>query len=101
MPQEKLTQHQLILKYIELHGSICPATLSDKDRRFMDGYFIGSQCDKRCRELRADKKLDSAKNDKGFEVFRLRRPTWDELRGQIEAQMAKRFLDSQMAKKRL
>lgn len=46
-----MTQHELIIKYIEAKGCIIPAKLNDNDRRFMNDW-IGSQADKRCREMR-------------------------------------------------
>lgn len=61
-----MTQHQLVRQWIFEHGSITPAVMSGKV--YYDTMF-GSQTDKRCRELRKTKELDSAKNEKGFEVF--------------------------------
>lgn len=73
-----MTQHELIIEYIRLKGYIIPAKLSDVERRFR-GDFIGSQADKRCREMRKQiqgewknpygrKMLDSEKEGK-FEKF--------------------------------
>lgn len=45
-----MTQHELIIKYIEAKGYIEPARLSDIDRRLL-GDFIGSEAGKRCREM--------------------------------------------------
>lgn len=64
---ERLTQKKLILKFIEQNGSITPARLGDKQRAFMGGW-IGSQADKRCRELRAEGVLVSEPDGK-FERF--------------------------------
>lgn len=64
---EKLTQKQLILEYVKEYGTITPATLNN---RLFKGQWIGSQADRRCRELRADNKLLSRGEGK-FEVFYL------------------------------
>lgn len=66
-----MTQHSLILKYIEQFGSITPARLSDRDRGFISGEFIGSQADKRCRELWAKGVLERV-NDGKFKKFYLK-----------------------------
>lgn len=69
-----MTQPELIIEYINQNGSITPAKLNDKDRRvFIDSVeygWLGSQTDKRCRELRAKGVLFSEKDGK-YEVFRL------------------------------
>ncbi len=65
-----MTQHALIIEYIKLRGSICPAKLSDDDKRMPNGEWLGSETGKRCRELRAQGKLTAYKDGK-YEVFRL------------------------------
>lgn len=72
-----MTQWELIIEYIKQNGSITPATLNDKNRRVGEGW-LGSQTDKRCRELREHKlpsvqkypQLVSEPNEKGFETFK-------------------------------
>lgn len=45
-----MTQHQLIIAYIEEYGSMLPAKLYGEIYR---GVMFGSETSKRCRELRA------------------------------------------------
>ena len=44
------TQHELIIEYIRENGYIIPAKMDGK--RAFRGEYIGSQADKRCREMR-------------------------------------------------
>ena len=44
-----MSQHELIKKYIQQHGSILPSHVGGKP--YLDGFF-GSEVSKRCRELR-------------------------------------------------
>lgn len=68
----KLTQHKIITEYVREHGSITPAKLNDSLRAYR-GEWIGSQADKRCRELREKGILISHKEGK-YEVFTLKPP---------------------------
>ena len=58
----KLTQKQLIIDYIKEYGKITPAKMSGK---IYKGIMIGSQVDKRCREIR-----QSGYN--GYHIYSLR-----------------------------
>lgn len=60
-----MTQHALVLKYIQQYGSILPAKMAGF--KYLDGMF-GSEAPKRCRELRAKGVLIS-KEDGKFERF--------------------------------
>jgi hypothetical protein len=60
-----MTQKELIIEYIKEFGSILPAKLSGK---IYKRHIFGSEISRRCRELRADGKLDS-KGEKRFERF--------------------------------
>lgn len=60
-----MTQKQIVLEYIKLHGSILPAKMSGE---IFQGYMIGSEVGKRCRELRQSGYLYSVKEGK-FERF--------------------------------
>ena len=59
------TQKQLILEYLEEHGSILPAKIGGTVYK---GVMFGSETSKRCRELRKSGHLLSHKNGK-FEVY--------------------------------
>lgn len=60
-----MTQKQIILKYIDLHGSILPAKMAGE---IFEGVMFGSETSKRCREMRKEGVLVSHKEGK-FEVF--------------------------------
>jgi hypothetical protein len=45
----KITQKEIIIKYIEANGSIIPAKCANKE---WNGYWMGAELSKRCRELR-------------------------------------------------
>ena len=60
-----MKQHELIMEYVKEFGAIVPAKVGG--RAFHNGFF-GSETSKRCRELRAQKKLVSRSEGK-FEVF--------------------------------
>lgn len=62
-----LTQKELILKYLTEFSSITPAKMAGK---IYYGTMFGSETSKRCRELRAAKKILGRKEGK-FEVFYL------------------------------
>ena len=64
-----MTQKELVLEYIKEKGSIVPARVGGS---VFNGEFFGSETSKRCRELRAEGKLDSrawAKDTKFEEFF--------------------------------
>lgn len=63
-----MTQKELIIEYIKEFGSILPATMSGK--KYMRTLF-GSEISRRCRELRAEGKLESI-GEKRFERFFLK-----------------------------
>jgi hypothetical protein len=63
-----MKQKPLIIEYIKEHGSILPAKIGGK---IYKGTMFGSETSKRCRELRADGKLES-KPDGKFERFYLK-----------------------------
>lgn len=65
-----MTQHQLILDWIQEHGSILPAKLYGT---IYKGEMMGSELSKRCRELRKKGKLRSEKEGR-FEKFYLNEP---------------------------
>jgi hypothetical protein len=60
-----MTQHELILSWVDRYGKIVPAKMSGTA---WNGGFYGSETPKRCRELRAKRILASCKDGK-FEVF--------------------------------
>lgn len=60
-----MTQKELIIKYIQEHGSILPAKLGGE---LYLGIMFGSETTKRCRELRAKNVLHSRPEGK-FERF--------------------------------
>lgn len=64
-----MTQKELILKWIEEHGSITPAKMSGTV--YYETIF-GSETSKRCREMRARGSLESYQEGK-FEVYRLKK----------------------------
>lgn len=79
-----MTQHELIIEYIKEHGSFTPAKMSGYIYR---DNMIGSQCDKRCRELRAQGKLISHKEGR-FEVYCLPHQTsYQELEKRTEEEL--------------
>lgn len=60
-----MTQKQIILEYIDLHGSILPAKMAGQ---VFKGVMFGSETSKRCRELRKAGYLLSHREGK-FEVY--------------------------------
>jgi hypothetical protein len=68
-----MTQHELIIEYLKEHKTITPAKMGG--HIYKDNMF-GSECSKRCRELRKKEILESA-NDGKFEVFYLKGYTGD------------------------
>lgn len=64
-----MTQKELILKWIEEHGSITPAKMSGTV--YYETMF-GSETSKRCREMRAKGSLESRQEGK-FEVYTLKK----------------------------
>ena len=60
-----MTQHELVLKWIDKYGKITPAKMSGTP---WGGGFFGSETSKRCRELRKKGLLDSERDGR-FEVF--------------------------------
>lgn len=64
---KKLSQHELILKFVKEYGEITPARIGGKA---WEGGFFGAESSKRCRELRAKGLLASERRGK-FEVFYL------------------------------
>lgn len=51
-----MTQKQLVLYYVQEHGSIIPAKMSGT---IYKGKMMGSEISRRCRELRTEGKLRS------------------------------------------
>lgn len=67
------SQKDIIMDYVRIRGSITPATMSDADKAYFGReMFLGSETGKRCRELRAEGKLQSMTTGK-FETFYLAR----------------------------
>jgi len=62
---DKPTQKELILAYVEEYGHIIPAKMGGQ---LYHGHMFGSETSKRCRELRAEGKLFSEPHGK-FEMF--------------------------------
>ena len=62
-----MKQHELIMEYVKEFGAIVPAKVGG---RIYHMTMFGSEVSKRCRELRAAKKLVSHGEGK-FEVFLL------------------------------
>lgn len=51
-----MTQHELIMLYVQEFGEIIPAKMNGKSYY---GGFFGSETSRRCRELRKEGKLQS------------------------------------------
>ena len=62
-----MTQKQLVMAWVEEHGSITPAKMAGT---IYNDTMFGSETSKRCRELRSEGKLTSETQGK-FEVFYL------------------------------
>lgn len=63
----KKPQKQIILEYIDVHGSILPAKIGGK---LWGETMFGSETSKRCRELRQEGKLTSKKEGKFERYFK-------------------------------
>lgn len=62
-----MTQHELIIEYVKFNGSILPAKMHGK---VWNEHMFGSEINRRCRELREDGKLTSAREGR-FTIFYL------------------------------
>ena len=68
-----MTQKQIILEYLALHGSILPAKISGE---VFKGVMFGSETSKRCREMRKEGILYSDRDGKFERFYKVKQPVY-------------------------
>lgn len=68
-----MTQKQIILEYLSLHGSILPAKMAGE---IFKGVMLGSETSKRCREMRKEGILYSDRDGKFERFYKVKQPVY-------------------------